>query len=114
MRADEALAELETDKVTLEVNAPASGVLAEIVAKQGETVTAGALLGQIREGAARARLPLRSPLSPARKAPPPPQGPRRPTGRRPRCRLRRPPRKSPSTPAPISRRSMAPASADKS
>ncbi len=52
VRADEALAELETDKVTLEVNAPASGVLAEIVAKQGETVTAGALLGQIREGAA--------------------------------------------------------------
>ncbi len=52
VRADEALAELETDKVTLEVNAPASGVLAEIVAKEGETVTPGALLGQITEGAA--------------------------------------------------------------
>jgi 2-oxoglutarate dehydrogenase E2 component (dihydrolipoamide succinyltransferase) len=52
VRADEALAELETDKVTLEVNAPASGVLAEIVAKSGETVTPGALLGQITEGAA--------------------------------------------------------------
>ncbi len=55
VRADEALAELETDKVTLEVNAPASGVLAEIVAKEGETVTPGALLGQITEGAASAK-----------------------------------------------------------
>lgn len=52
VRADEALAELETDKVTLEVNAPAAGVLAEIVAKEGETVVPGALLGQIAEGAA--------------------------------------------------------------
>ncbi|MBM3562783.1 MAG: 2-oxoglutarate dehydrogenase complex dihydrolipoyllysine-residue succinyltransferase [Alphaproteobacteria bacterium] len=52
VRADEAIAELETDKVTLEVNAPAAGVLAEIVAKEGETVEPGALLGQIVEGAA--------------------------------------------------------------
>ncbi len=52
VRADETLAELETDKVTLEVNAPAAGVLAEIVAKEGETVAPGALLGQIAEGAA--------------------------------------------------------------
>ncbi len=52
VKADEPLAELETDKVTLEVNAPAAGVLAEIVAKDGETVTPGALLGQIAEGAA--------------------------------------------------------------
>jgi len=51
VRADEALAELETDKVTLEVNAPAAGVLSEIVAKEGETVEPGALLGQITEGA---------------------------------------------------------------
>ncbi|MGD9544434.1 MAG: 2-oxoglutarate dehydrogenase complex dihydrolipoyllysine-residue succinyltransferase [Methylocystis sp.] len=51
VRADEALAELETDKVTLEVNAPAAGVLSEIVAKEGETVAPGALLGQIAEGA---------------------------------------------------------------
>ncbi len=52
VKADEPLVELETDKVTLEVNAPASGVLAEIVAKDGETVIPGALLGQIMEGAA--------------------------------------------------------------
>ena len=47
VKADEPLVELETDKVTLEVNAPSSGVLAEIVAKDGETVGVGALLGSI-------------------------------------------------------------------
>jgi 2-oxoglutarate dehydrogenase E2 component (dihydrolipoamide succinyltransferase) len=52
VKADEPLLELETDKVTLEVNAPASGILAEITAKDGETVGPGALLGQIGEGAA--------------------------------------------------------------
>ena len=50
IKADEPLVELETDKVTLEVNAPASGVLAEIIAKDGETVGVGALLGQIVAG----------------------------------------------------------------
>ena len=50
--ADEPLVELETDKVTLEVNAPASGILSEISAKDGETVGVGALLGAITEGAA--------------------------------------------------------------
>jgi 2-oxoglutarate dehydrogenase E2 component (dihydrolipoamide succinyltransferase) len=49
VKADEPLVELETDKVTLEVNAPAAGVLAEITAQDGETVTPGALLGQISE-----------------------------------------------------------------
>ena len=52
VRADEPLVELETDKVTLEVNAPSSGVLSEILAKDGETVAPGALLGQISAGAA--------------------------------------------------------------
>ena len=52
VKADEPLVELETDKVTIEVNAPASGVLAEIVAKDGETVAPGALLGQITAGGA--------------------------------------------------------------
>jgi 2-oxoglutarate dehydrogenase E2 component (dihydrolipoamide succinyltransferase) len=49
--ADEPLVELETDKVTVEVPAPASGVLAEISAKDGETVQVGAVLGSITEGA---------------------------------------------------------------
>jgi 2-oxoglutarate dehydrogenase E2 component (dihydrolipoamide succinyltransferase) len=48
---DEPLVELETDKVTIEVPSPAAGVLAEIAAKDGETVAVGALLGQIKEGA---------------------------------------------------------------
>src|ERR1700736_1069647 len=60
--ADEPVVELETDKVTVEVPAPASGVLAEIVAKDGETVAHGALLGQIQEGGA-----------PAKAAPAPPK-----------------------------------------
>ena len=47
VKADEPICELETDKVTLEVNAPAAGVLSEIAVKDGETVTPGALLGQI-------------------------------------------------------------------
>ena len=51
VKADEPIVELETDKVTLEVNAPAAGVLSEIAVKDGETVSPGALLGQI-EGAA--------------------------------------------------------------
>jgi 2-oxoglutarate dehydrogenase E2 component (dihydrolipoamide succinyltransferase) len=54
VKQDEPLVELETDKVTLEVNAPASGTLAEIVADSGTTVGVSALLGQIAEGAAAA------------------------------------------------------------
>jgi 2-oxoglutarate dehydrogenase E2 component (dihydrolipoamide succinyltransferase) len=54
VRQDEPLVELETDKVTLEVNAPASGTLSEIVADSGTTVGVAALLGQISEGAAAA------------------------------------------------------------
>jgi len=48
---DEPLVELETDKVTIEVPAPAAGVLSEIAAKDGDTVAVGAVLGQIKEGA---------------------------------------------------------------
>jgi 2-oxoglutarate dehydrogenase E2 component (dihydrolipoamide succinyltransferase) len=48
---DEPLVELETEKVTIEVPAPAAGVLSEIAAKDGETVAVGALLGLIQDGA---------------------------------------------------------------
>jgi 2-oxoglutarate dehydrogenase E2 component (dihydrolipoamide succinyltransferase) len=51
IKADEPLVELETDKVTLEINAPAAGTLGDIAAKDGETVTPGAILGSIVEGA---------------------------------------------------------------
>jgi 2-oxoglutarate dehydrogenase E2 component (dihydrolipoamide succinyltransferase) len=52
VRKDEILVELETDKVSLEVAAPADGVLAEITAEEGATVEPGALLGKISDGAA--------------------------------------------------------------
>jgi 2-oxoglutarate dehydrogenase E2 component (dihydrolipoamide succinyltransferase) len=52
VRADEPLVELETDKVTLEVNAPGAGVLSEITAETGQTVAIGALLGQLSGGVA--------------------------------------------------------------
>ncbi len=54
VEADETILELETDKVTLEVNAPASGVIEKIVAQTGDTVEVDAVLGSIKEGAAAA------------------------------------------------------------
>jgi len=59
--ADEPVVELETDKVTIEVPAPAAGVLSEIAAKDGETVAVGALLGQIKEGAGAPAKPAAAP-----------------------------------------------------
>ena len=50
--ADEPIVELETDKVTLEVNAPADGTLVSISVKPGESVKVGALLGEIGSGSA--------------------------------------------------------------
>lgn len=52
VQQDEHLVELETDKVTLEVNAPASGALISIKAKEGDTIDVGALLGVIDPKAA--------------------------------------------------------------
>ncbi|MEI6557464.1 MAG: 2-oxoglutarate dehydrogenase complex dihydrolipoyllysine-residue succinyltransferase [Rhodospirillaceae bacterium] len=49
---DDALVELETDKVTLEVNATAAGTLTEIIAPEGANVAVGAVLGLIGEGGA--------------------------------------------------------------
>ncbi len=49
--ADEPIVELETDKVTIEVPAPASGVLEEIIAQTQDTVEVNALLGKIKAGA---------------------------------------------------------------
>jgi 2-oxoglutarate dehydrogenase E2 component (dihydrolipoamide succinyltransferase) len=67
---DEPLVELETDKVTIEVPAPSAGTLGEIVAKDGETVAVGALLGNIKEGGAGAA--ARPAAAPAKAAAPPP------------------------------------------
>jgi 2-oxoglutarate dehydrogenase E2 component (dihydrolipoamide succinyltransferase) len=70
---DEPLVELETDKVTLEVPAPAAGILSEIAAKDGETVAVGALLGQIKDGAGAAAkaAPAAKPAEPPKPAPAP-------------------------------------------
>jgi 2-oxoglutarate dehydrogenase E2 component (dihydrolipoamide succinyltransferase) len=70
--ADEPLVELETEKVTIEVPAPAAGVLSEIVAKDGETVAIGALLGQIDQGAG--PLAVASKSAEPEKATPAPKG----------------------------------------
>jgi 2-oxoglutarate dehydrogenase E2 component (dihydrolipoamide succinyltransferase) len=78
VKQDEPLVELETDKVTLEVPAPASGTLAEVVAETGTTVGVAALLGQIAEaavGATAAPPPAEAPRAEAAKpaaAPPKP------------------------------------------
>ena len=51
VQADEPIVELETDKVTLEVNAPESGVIAKITVAEGENVEVDTVLGEIEAGA---------------------------------------------------------------
>ncbi|MGC1351778.1 MAG: biotin/lipoyl-containing protein, partial [Xanthobacteraceae bacterium] len=70
---DEPLVELETDKVTIEVPAPAAGVLTDVAVKDGDTVAVGALLGAIKEGAgaATAKSPAKSAEATPPAAPPP-------------------------------------------
>ena len=68
VQADEMLCELETDKVTVEVPAPAAGVLSEIIAKEGETVGVNALLAMIGEGSGAAAAP-KAEAAPAAAAP---------------------------------------------
>lgn len=70
VKKDEILVELETDKVSLEVASPSDGVLSEIAANDGETVTPGALLGRVSEGAATA--PSAPPPSPSKQPEPQP------------------------------------------
>jgi 2-oxoglutarate dehydrogenase E2 component (dihydrolipoamide succinyltransferase) len=71
VKADEPILELETDKVTLEVNAPAAGTLSEILAKDGETVAPGAVLGSIADGGGAAAPKPEAAKAEAAKAPPP-------------------------------------------
>src|ERR1700689_5392974 len=67
VKRDEPLLELETDKVTVEVPAPADGAIESISVKAGDTVQVGALLGAIAEGKAG------NPSTPAAKAEAPKQ-----------------------------------------
>ena len=108
VQADEPLVELETDKVTLEVNAPESGVLSEIAAETGQTVAIGALLGQSRrrsEAAAKAGAGCGAEAPAPAQQPAPARRPRR------RCRPRPPPPRSPPRTRSILPRSPAAASA---
>src|SRR5512144_133323 len=88
---DEPLVELETDKVTLEVPAPAAGVLSDVAVKNGDTVAVGALLGQIKEGAGAAPKASAPAVRPAEASKPAPAAPQ----------------KSPEMPVPPSVRKMA-------
>ena len=76
---DEPLVELETDKVTLEVPAPAAGVLSDIAVKDGDTVAVGALLGQIKEGAGAPPKAAPAPQKPAEQPKPAAVAPARST-----------------------------------
>ena len=72
VKADEPLVELETDKVTVEVNAPAAGMLKETLVVEGATVGVGAKLGTIEAGAAgKAAAPAAKAEAPKAAAPAP-------------------------------------------
>ncbi|MEA3540618.1 MAG: 2-oxoglutarate dehydrogenase complex dihydrolipoyllysine-residue succinyltransferase [Pseudomonadota bacterium] len=66
--ADEPIVSLETDKVAVDVPAPAGGTMGDIVAKEGDTVEVGALLGYVNEGAAAAASPAPAPAAAPAKA----------------------------------------------
>ncbi len=73
--ADETIVELETDKVTLEVNAPSAGVITRIIAAEGANVGVGAILGEIGAGSAAndtKNAPKADPVAPPPTAPVPP------------------------------------------
>jgi 2-oxoglutarate dehydrogenase E2 component (dihydrolipoamide succinyltransferase) len=78
--ADEPLVELETDKVTVEVNAPAAGVLGAILQQDGAEVEVGAVLGEIGEagGAPAKKKPAESKAPPVKAAPEPAPAPAAP------------------------------------
>ena len=99
---DEPVVELETDKVTIEVPAPAAGVLSDIAAKDGSTVAVGALLGRIEEGAGAAASPTAKPSEKTATARPVGAGPEQPRPRTPEA----PP---PQQPAPVQPARVAPA-----
>jgi 2-oxoglutarate dehydrogenase E2 component (dihydrolipoamide succinyltransferase) len=71
VKKDETLVELETDKVSVEVSAPEAGTLTEISAKEGTTVTIGAILGRL--GAPGAQPSAQASVTPAAAPPPPPK-----------------------------------------
>ncbi|MET0336907.1 MAG: dihydrolipoyllysine-residue succinyltransferase, partial [Caulobacter sp.] len=73
VKKDELLVELETDKVSLEVVAPADGVLESVAAGEGDTVVPGTVLGVVAEGGKASAKPAQSAAAPAGEAQPEPQ-----------------------------------------
>jgi len=67
VKKDEAIVELETDKVTLEVNASEDGVISSIVVQEGENVEVGALLGEIGGAAGGSAKPAAAPAQEEKK-----------------------------------------------
>jgi 2-oxoglutarate dehydrogenase E2 component (dihydrolipoamide succinyltransferase) len=65
VKADELILELETDKVTLEVNAPANGVISDLKVKEGDNVKVGDLVALMQEGGSAQAMPV----APAQSAP---------------------------------------------
>jgi 2-oxoglutarate dehydrogenase E2 component (dihydrolipoamide succinyltransferase) len=72
---DEVLVEIETDKVALEIIAPADGVLSEIVAGDGVTVTPGMVIARVDAGAASSAKPAAAPIPATISADPAPAAP---------------------------------------
>ena len=70
VKADEPIVELETDKVTLEVNAPSDGVIVSISVGEGESVEVGAILGELEAGAVANDTPAAKQEAPAKAAAP--------------------------------------------
>jgi 2-oxoglutarate dehydrogenase E2 component (dihydrolipoamide succinyltransferase) len=93
VRADEPLVELETDKVTVEVPAPAAGKLSEILAAQGATVAIGAVIGALAEGGGAAS------AAPAAKSAPEPQRAAAPEKKEPAAPQKAQPSEMPPSPA---------------
>src|SRR5246500_1478886 len=90
---DEPLVELETDKVTIEVPAPAAGVLSNVAVKDGDTVAVGALLGEIKEGAGAAS------AKPSAEAAAQPAAPPKPPSAPPQPAAKAPPAETPQAPS---------------
>ena len=101
VKADEPLVELETDKVTVEVPAPAAGQLSEIIVDQGATVAIGAVLGALSEGGSG-----QAAASPAKKASAPAPAPA-PQREAPRAESKPAPSEFRAPPSPAARKHLA-------
>src|SRR6188768_1274367 len=65
IKADEPIASLETDKVSVEVPSPVAGVMGDQLVKVGDTVAVGAVIATIGEGGGAAAAPAAAPAAPA-------------------------------------------------